>query len=109
MIYIYKIIYPLICEEQIAGVKCRNLGTTWKNAEKILRNLVGTLDVNNFGWCKWRERIISRCIFKVYTPMHVNGLDVKYEKKREERNCFKTVSWRPLKMEFSFTKMQKTM
>ena len=41
--------------------------------------------------------------------MHVNGLDVKYEKKREERNCFKTVGWRPLKMEFSFTKMQKTM
>ena len=77
--------------------------------KKILRNVDGTLDVNNFGWCRWRERIISRCIFKVYTTRHANGLDVKYENKREERNCFKIVAWRPLKMEFSFTKMWKTM
>ena len=83
MIYIYKRIYPLICEEQIVGVKCRNLGITWKNAEKILVNVDGTLDVNNFGWCRWRERIISRCIFKLYTSRHANGLDVKYEKKRK--------------------------
>ena len=52
-------------------------------------NVDGTLDVNNFGWCRWRERIISRCIFKVYTSRHANGLDVKYEKKRREsfQNC----------------------